>query len=168
MALEEQGRQSAAATQEALLSGGEDLFRRLLGEVVQEAVEKEYEKFMGAAPWQRSASRRGWRNGYKRRCLRTRVGTLELRIPKDREGQFQPSLFARYQRSEKALVLALVEMYIQGVSTRKVTRVVEELCGFRVSASQVSGLVKKLDAELESWRKRDLGDLAYLVGHVAR
>jgi putative transposase len=162
MALEDKGRRAPAPTQDvALLSGGEDLLRRLLGELVQDALEKEFERFVGAGRWQRSESRRGWRNGYKRRRLRTRVGTLELRIPKDREGEFQPSLFARYQRSEKALVLALVEMYIQGVSTRKVTRVVEELCGFRVSASQVSGLVKKLDTELAAWRDRSLSDSAY-------
>lgn len=162
MAFEEKARHSEAAAQDApLLAGGEDLLRRLLGEMVQEALEKEFERFVGAGPWQRTESRRGWRNGYKSRRLQTRVGTLELRIPKDREGRFQPSLFARYQRSEKALVLALVEMYIQGVSTRKVTKIVEELCGFRISASQVSALVKKLDVELAAWRQRSLDDAAY-------
>jgi putative transposase len=162
MALEEKGRRSDGAPQEAsLLAGGEDLLRRLLGEMVQEALQQEFERFVGAAPWQRSESRRGLRNGYKPRRLHTRVGTLELRVPKDRAGQFQPSLFARYQRSERALVLALVEMYIQGVSTRKVTKIVEELCGFRISASQVSALVRKLDAELEAWRERSLSEAAY-------
>jgi transposase-like protein len=93
------------------------------------------------------------------------VGTLRLRIPKDREGRFQPSLFERYQRSEKALVLALTEMYVRGVSTRKVSAVVEQLCGFSISASQVSALSKKLDAELQGWRERPLGEVAvpYLV-----
>lgn len=146
-------------------SGGEDAIRGLLQQVVQTAVEAEFARHMGAAPWERAPGRRGWRNGSKPRQLKTRVGTIELRIPKDREGRFQPTLFARYQRSEQALVLALVEMYIAGVSTRKVSAVVEELCGFTVSASQVSALSKKLDATLESWRTRSLGEQAtpYLV-----
>jgi transposase-like protein len=93
--------------------------------------------------------------------LNTRVGTLQLRIPKDREGRFQPTLFARYQRSEKALVAALVQMYIRGVSTRKISGIVEELCGFSVSASQISTLTKKLDAELEAWRTRALNEFSY-------
>jgi putative transposase len=111
------------------------------------------------------------RSGEKRWPSRTKLGQvrpqlkvqcpLEPRIPKDREGRFQPTLFGRYQRSEKALLLALVEMYIQGVSTRKVSRVVEELCGFSVSASQVSALTKKLDVELHAWRERSLADVAY-------
>lgn len=160
MAFEDQARQSGSSTQGGSLPT-EDLLRRMLNELVQDALEKEFERFMGAGPWQRSTNRQGWRNGRKPRRLRTRVGTLELRVPKDREGRFQPTLFARYQRSEKALVLALVEMYVQGVSTRKVSRIVEELCGFSISASQVSSLVKKLDAELEAWRQRSLGEVAY-------
>lgn len=141
--------------------GAEELLRRLVGELVQEAIEREFEQHIGAGRWERSSRRRGWRNGSKKRRLKTRVGNLTLRVPKDREGRFQPSLFARYQRSERALVLALMEMYVQGVSTRKVTRVVEELCGFAVSASQVSRLVKTLDSELEAWRQRELGAMAY-------
>ena len=111
--------------------GAEDVLRSMMEQMIQEAVEREFERFIGAAPWQRTPERQGWRNGRKRRRLKTRVGVLELRIPRDREGRFQPSLFERYQRSEKALVLALVEMYVQGVSTRKVSRIVERLCGFR-------------------------------------
>jgi len=161
MAFENEARTSAPAAQGPVPVGGEDLFRQMLRELVQEAIDKEFERFLGASPWQRSTERRGWRNGRKDRKLRTRVGTLELRIPKDRDGRFQPTLFARYQRSEKALLLALVEMYIQGVSTRKVSRIVEELCGFSVSASQVSALTKKLDVELHAWRERSLADAAY-------
>lgn len=138
-----------------------DLLRAMLGQMMQAAIQAEFDRFMGAGPWQRTGERRGWRNGSKRRRLHTRVGTIELRIPKDREGRFQPSLFERYQRSEKAFVLALVEMYIQGVSTRKVQKVVEQLCGVLVSASQVSALVKGLDGELETWRKRSLAGQKY-------
>lgn len=150
----------------------DEVLRQMLERMIQEAIEREFERFLGAGPWERTESRRGWRNGRKRRTLKTRVGAIELRIPKDREGRFQPSLFERYQRSEKALVLALVEMYIQGVSTRKVTKIVETLCGFRVSASQVSALTKKLDAELEAWRSRSLAGtrFPYLVvdAHVEK
>lgn len=138
-----------------------DLVRAMLAQVMQAAIQAEFDRFMGAGPWERTGERRGWRNGSKRRRLHTRVGTIELRIPKDREGRFQPSLFERYQRSEKAFVLALVEMYIQGVSTRKVQKVVEQLCGVLVSASQVSALVKGLDGELEAWRKRSLSGQKY-------
>ncbi|MGH7713636.1 MAG: IS256 family transposase, partial [Gemmatimonadaceae bacterium] len=93
----------------------------------------------------------------------TRVGRLALRIPRDRSGRFQPSLFERYERSEKALVLALAEMYVQGVSTRKVTHIVEQLCSVSVSASEVSVLAKKLDAELAAWRSRRLEGTRYPV-----
>jgi transposase-like protein len=139
-----------------------DALRAMLAQVMQTALQQEFERFLGAGRWERSEERRGWRNGSKRRRLHTRVGTIELRIPKDREGRFQPSLFERYQRSEKAFVLALVEMYIQGVSARKVQKVVEQLCGVLVSASQVSALTKRLDAELEVWRRRSLSGRKYL------
>jgi hypothetical protein len=86
-------------------SGGEDLLQSLLGQLVQDAIEREFAKHIGAGPWERTSRRRRWRNGSKKRRLKTRVGNLELRVPKDREGRFQPSLFARYQHSERALVL---------------------------------------------------------------
>lgn len=139
----------------------DDPLRQLLTTLIQETLEQEFTHFVGAAPHERSATRTGWRNGARRRRFTTRVGTLELRVPRDRAGQFQPSLFARYQRNEQAFVAALVEMYVQGVSTRKVTHVVEQLCGVSVSASEVSALVKKLDTELAAWRSRSLGGQAY-------
>lgn len=139
-----------------------DLMRTMLAQVMQAALQGEFDRFLGAGRWERTGERQGWRNGTKRRRLHTRVGTIELRVPKDREGRFQPSLFERYQRSEKAFVLALIEMYIQGVSTRKVQKVVEQLCGVLVSASQVSALTKRLDAELEAWRRRSLAGRKYL------
>lgn len=134
----------------------EDPLRGMVEQVVQTALESEFERFIGAPRWGRGEKRQGWRNGSKPRQWRTRVGTLQLLVPKDRAGRFQPSLFARYMRSEKALVLALMEMYVKGVSTRKVTDIVEELCGLSVSASHVSSLVKRLDAELAAWRARKL------------
>jgi len=119
---------------------------------------------LGAEPYERTDRRRGHRNGYKPRTLKTRVGRLEMMVPKDREGRFRTELFARYQRSEKALVLALVEMYLQGVSTRKVKRITRELCGLDVSRSQVSALVTDLQAQIDAWRGRPLeGAWPYLV-----
>ena len=139
----------------------EDALRQMLATLVQETLEQEFTRFLGATPHARTPERRGYRNGYRPRRFTTRVGTLELRVPRDRAGAFQPSLFARYERSEQAFVAALVEMYVQGVSTRKVGRVVETLCGAHVAASTVSSVVRKLDGELTAWRERDLGGQAY-------
>lgn len=143
------------------LPGGEqaaapDVFRQLLGTVVQDAIRAEFERFVGAAPYERTAARRGHRNGTYPRTLKTRVGALVLDIPRDRAGLFRASLFAKYERSEQALVLAMVEMYFHGVSTRKVSAIVEQLCGTTISASEVSALTRKLDATLTAWRERRL------------
>ncbi|HUU26662.1 MAG TPA: IS256 family transposase [archaeon] len=141
-----------------------DLLKNLIQKFLQEFLETEITEFLGAAPYERVTKRKGHRNGYKPRMLRTRVGTLNLFVPKDRQGRFQTSLFERYQRSEKALVLALQQMYLQGVSTRKVTEITERLCGTGFSKSQVSALCSRLDAELEAWRNRPLSDeYPYLI-----
>src|SRR3954469_3854160 len=129
--------------------------------VVQQVLEAEMTEHIGAAPYERSATRSGHRNGYKPRALRTRVGTLNLLVPQDREGTFSTRLFSRYQRNEKALVLALMEMYVEGVSTRKVADVTEALCGTSFSGSLVSRLAGDLDAELRAWRSRPLTEQAY-------
>ena len=139
----------------------EDLLRSMVQRLVQETVQAEFDQFMGAAPFERGPRRRGWRNGYKPRTFKTRVGKLVLRIPQDREGRFQPSIFERYERSEKALVAAMIEMYIHGVSTRKVSKIVEQLCGHLISASAVSAVTKKLDEEVTAWRRRSLAGKRY-------
>lgn len=138
-----------------------DALRMMLSTLMHETIEREFAQFLGAQPFERTAERRGGRNGYRRRQFTTRVGTLDLRIPRDRAGRFQPSRFARYQRSEQALVATLVELYIQRVSTRKVSTVVETLCGASVSASEISALTKRLDGDLEAWRTRPLSAKAY-------
>jgi transposase-like protein len=138
-----------------------DAIRDIVAVAVQDALEREFETFLGAAPYERSETRRGWRNGSYERTLTTRVGPLTLNVPRDRDGIFQPSLFARYERTEQALVLAMAEMYFQGVSTRKVTEVVEVLCGRSVSASEVSVLARKLDVAFTAWRQRRLTEQAY-------
>ena len=143
---------------------GDDGIRRLLETVVQRVLDEELTAFLGAESHERTAARQGYRNGYKPRQLKTRVGTLELLVPKDREGRFRTELFERYQRSEKALVLAMIEMYVQGVSTRKVKGITEALCGLEISRTQVSELAKGLDAEIEAWRSRPLSKgYPYLV-----
>ncbi|TJU70547.1 MAG: IS256 family transposase, partial [Mesorhizobium sp.] len=119
----------------ALLLSDEDGFRKVLQTVVQEALEAEMTEAIGAEKGERTTERVGYRSGYYERKLVTRVGVLELRVPQDRAGRFSTELFERYQRSEKALVSALVEMYVQGVSTRKVKAITEELCGHSFSAS---------------------------------
>ena len=106
---------------------------------------------LAAEKGERTSERLGYRSGYYMRALITRVGTLELRVPQDRDGRFSTRLFERYQRSEKALVGALAEMYVQGVSTRKVKAITEELCGHAFSASAISAINKTMDAELAAF-----------------
>jgi putative transposase len=130
--------------------------KEIVERVLQELLEAEMTEHVGAVPYERSEKRTGQRNGYKPRALRTRVGTLNLLVPQDREGTFSTRLFSRYQRNEKALVLALMEMYTEGISTRKVKDVTEELCGTSFSKSLISSLAGRLDAELEAWRNRPL------------
>ena len=149
------GRGLDTAAQAAWLDDPEFL-RGLVQEAVQAILEAEMAAHLGAEPYERTADRTGHRNGYKPRSLKTRVGTLELRVPQDREGAFSTELFARYQRSEQALLLTLLEMYVQGVSTRKVAAITEQLCGTSFSKSQVSVLAGTLDATLAVWRERPL------------
>src|ERR1700674_3235836 len=113
----------------ALAGSDRDFLRELIRTTVQEVLEAEMTDALGAAKSERTAGRLGYRSGYYGRTLITRVGKLELRVPQDRVGRFSTELFERYQRSERALVAALAEMYVQGVSTRKVKAITEELCG---------------------------------------
>src|SRR5947209_40143 len=121
---------------------------------LQQVLEAEMTAHIGAEPYERTEARTGHRNGYKPRTLHTRVGTLTLLVPQDREGTFSTALFARYQRSERALVLALMEMYLEGVSTRKVADITEALCGYSFSKSLVSICVGMHMAECMPWRLR--------------
>jgi putative transposase len=133
-----------------------DFLRSLIGEVLEQVMEAEMTEALGAAKSERAASRVGYRSGYYVRSLITRVGQLELRVPQDREGRFSTEVFERYQRSEKALVSTLAEMYVQGVSTRKVKAITEELCGHAFSASTVSQINQGLDQQLEQFAQRRL------------
>jgi putative transposase len=139
-----------------LLANQEDFLRPLIREVVQQVLEADMEEALGAEKSQRTSERLGYRSGYYGRTLITRVGKLELRVPQDRQGRFRTEVFERYQRSEKALVGALAEMYVQGVSTRKVKAITEELCGHEFSASSISRINESLDGELEKFATRGL------------
>jgi putative transposase len=141
----------------AALAGDDDGFRVLLERVVQEVLEAEMTETLHAGKGERTGGRVGYRSGYYDRRLVTRVGVLELRVPQDRGGRFSTELFERYQRSEKALVAALAEMYVQGVSTRKVKAVTEELCGHGFSASTISEATARLDGALKAFSERRLG-----------
>ena len=140
------------------LEGLPDLIRTL----INEAMQIERENFLGAKPYERSQERQGHANGYKPKTVKTRVGEVTFDIPQVREGGFYPRSLEKGMRSERALLLALAEMYVQGVSTRKVAAITEKLCGTQISASQVSRASKQLDDELEAWRTRPLGEVVYL------
>lgn len=146
------------------VAGDRDLMKALMKEALQEVLEGEMTEFLGAAPSERTEGRQGYRAGYYGRNLVTRIGKLELRVPRDRHGEFSTAVFERYQRSEKALVAALAEMYVQGVSTRKVKAITEELCGHQFSASTISSINKGLDESLAKFANRHLDDeYPYLI-----
>ena len=147
-----------------LLTQDGDFVRAAVEALVQAALEAEMTEAIGAAKGERSETRIAYRSGHYTRSLITRVGTLELRVPQDRLGRFSTELFERYQRSEKALVGTLAEMYVQGVSTRKVKAVTEALCGHSFSASSISGINKSLDAGLRAFAERRLSEpFPYLI-----
>lgn len=138
------------------LQENDDAFRRLLERIVQEMLESDMDETLGAEKSERTANRQGYRSGYYGRTLITRVGKLALRVPQDRQGRFRTEIFERYQRSEKALVGSLAEMYIQGVSTRKVKEITEQLCGHEFSAATVSRINQTLDEEMAKFAGRRL------------
>jgi len=133
------------------------------------AMQIEREQTLKAESHQRTADRQGYANGFKPKTIRTRVGEVPLRIPQtrgyhDEDGRpFYPKSLERGVRSERAMILAVAEMYCRGVSTRKVTAIVEKLCGLEVTSTQVSRAAAELDEELEAWRSRPIGEITYLV-----
>ncbi len=148
----------------ALLSGDPDYLRAMVQAIVQATLEAQMSEALHAEKGERTVERLGYRSGSYERRLITRVGTLELRVPQDRKGLFSTELFERYQRSEKALVSALCEMYVQGVSTRKIKAITEELCGHGFSASSVSAITKRMDEELKAFCERRLAEaFPYLI-----
>lgn len=147
-----------------LFTSEKDVLKDLMREALQTVLEGEMTEFLGAAPGERTEQRQGYRAGYYSRNLVTRIGKLELSVPRDRNGEFSTALFERYQRSEKALVSTLAEMYVQGVSTRKVKAITEELCGHSFSASTISQINKGLDESLARFASRALEEeYPYLI-----
>jgi putative transposase len=147
-----------------VLAESEDPIREVVQATLQQILECEMDELLQARRNERNEERTGYRSGSYERSFITRVGKLELRVPQDRAGRFRTELFERYQRSEKALFAALTEMYVQGVSTRKVKAVTEELCGHAFSASSISEITKQLDEQLEAFATRRLEeDYPYLI-----
>src|SRR5258708_1043800 len=143
------------------LFSGDGQLGQLLEAVLNQVLEAQVTEQLQAVPYERTEQRQGYRNGYKPRRLTTRIGRLMLRVPQVREGTFSTELFARYQRSEQALILTLMEMVVNGVSTRKVTRITEELCGTSFAKSTVSDLCKGPDPLVQAWNERDLSGQRY-------
>src|SRR5690625_2589560 len=139
----------------------DDVSKRILQTVFNQLMENQRTEYIQATEYERSDKRISQRNGYYERSWTTRVGTLELSVPRTRDGKFSPTLFERYQRNEQALLASMLEMYISGVSTRKVSQIVEELCGNSVSKSFVSDLAKQLDPMVKAWQYRSLSETKY-------
>jgi putative transposase len=148
---------------ELLAEGGFDVLANALQVLFNEAMKIERSQVLEAGPYERTPNRRGQANGFKPKTVQTRVGALELAVPQTRGVPFYPSALEKGQRSERALTLALAEMYLQGVSTRKVAPILQELCGAEVTSTQVSRAMQRLDAELTQWRERSLGQYEYLL-----
>jgi putative transposase len=141
---------------------GLDAVPELLRVLINNAMQAERAKYLQAEEYERSEDRTGHANGYKPKTVKTRVGEITFAIPQVREGGFYPAALEKGLRSERALVITLAEMYIQGVSTRKVKAITEQLCGVEISAMQVSRAVAQLDGVLQEWRERPLGEITYL------
>ena len=148
---------------ELLAEHGFDGMAQAMTVLLNEAMTLERTHALGAGPYQRSEHRTGYANGFKPKALQTRMGPLTVQVPQARGVEFYPSALERGVRSERALKLAVAEMYVQGVSTRKVAAITEQLWGLEVTSSQVSRAAQALDEELEAWRSRPLGEAPYLI-----
>ncbi|MGO4943117.1 IS256 family transposase [Ruoffia tabacinasalis] len=139
----------------------DDVSKNILTTVFNQLMENQRTEYIQAEDYERSESRQSQRNGYYERDFTTRVVTVELRVPRTRDGDFSPTVFERYQRNEKALLASMLEMYVSGVSTRRVSKIVEELCGKSVSKSFVSSLTEQLDSMVNEWQNRSLSETNY-------
>ena len=151
-----------ASISELLCEQGLAGLPELIGKILNAAMQVERSQVLGAMPYERSGERTGYANGFKPKTLKTRMGEIEVAVPQARGISFYPQALEKGVRSEKALKAALAQMYIEGVSTRRVESILEKLCGLEVSASQVSRVTKELDGELEKWRQRPLGEMPYV------
>jgi transposase-like protein len=147
---------------ELLIDNGLDGMADAISMLMNTAMQIERSRYLRAEPYERTEQRRSHANGFKPKSVKTRIGEIQLAIPQTRDGAFYPGSLERGLRSERALKIALAEMYVQGVSTRKVARITEELCGFEISSSEVSRASAELDKQLSSWRTRKLGAFPYV------
>jgi transposase-like protein len=147
---------------EQLSAEGMEALPEMIRVLINQAMQIERTKHIHASPYERKEERSGHSNGFKPKTVRTRMGEITFAVPQVREGGFYPGALEKGLRSERALTLTLAEMYVQGVSTRKVAAITEQLCGTEVSASQVSRAAEQLDELLEAWRGRPLGEVVYL------
>jgi transposase-like protein len=147
---------------EQISENGLDYIPELIRILVNTAMQAERERHIGVGPYERSPERHGHANGYKAKTVTTRVGKIRFDVPQVREGHFYPEALEKGLRSERALTLTLAEMYVQGVSTRKVAAITEQLCGCAVSSTHVSHATAQLDSLLSAWRQRPLGPCVYL------
>lgn len=145
-----------------LAQNGWGAIPELIRILVNQAMAEERAHYLQAEAYERTASRTGYANGYKPKTVKTRVGEITFLVPQVRDGGFYPSALEKGVRSERALTMTLAEMYVQGVSTRKVKEITEQLCGFEISAETVSRATAQLDAVLQEWRERPLGEITYL------
>lgn len=149
---------------ELLNQNGFEAYAQVLRILLNEAMKIERDEALGAGPYERTDNRKGYANGYKPRNIDTRMGKLTVDVPQVRGNvDFYPSALERGSRSERALKVAIAEMYVKGISTRKVNDVLEKLCGLEISSTQVSRVAKLLDDEIEQWNSRPLGEIPYLV-----
>jgi transposase-like protein len=147
---------------EQLVKNGLGALPELIRIMINTAMQEERAKYLQAGEYERTDERKGYANGYKPKTLKTRLGEITFAIPQVREGGFYPSALEKGLRSERALTMTLAEMYVQGVSTRKVKEITEALCGVEISATQVSRATAQLDGVLQEWRERPLGEITYL------
>lgn len=147
---------------EQIQEQGLDGLPELIRIMINAAMQAERAEHLKAGPYQHTPERRGYANGFKPKTMKTRVGEITFAVPQVREGGFYPQALEKGLRSERALTLALAEMYVQGVSTRKVKAITEQLCGVSISSSAVSEAAGQLDAELSKWRERPLGEYPFL------
>lgn len=147
---------------EQLVKNGLGALPELIRIMINTAMQEERAKYLQAGEYERTDERKGYANGYKPKTVKMRLGDITFAIPQVREGGFYPSALEKGLRSERALTMALAEMYVQGVSTRKVKEITEALCGIEISATQVSRATAQLDGALQEWRERPLGEIAYL------
>jgi len=147
---------------ERIAAEGFEVLPEMIRLLINKAMEAERRQYLKAEPYQHTAERTGQANGYKPKTVRTRMGAITFEVPQVRASGFYPQALEKGLRSERALNLALAEMYVQGMSTRKVSAIVERLCGTTISSTQVSRLVAQLDETLQAWRERTLGVYVYL------